>query len=44
MDQENDEIVEIDEIYFEICFTLELRMVKELLQKMMHKHNEVFYL
>ena len=29
---------------FEICFTLELHMVKEMVQKMMHKHNEVFNL
>ena len=40
-DSENDEIGEIDESYFEICFTLELHMVKELVQKMIHKHNEM---
>ena len=35
------EIGEIDENYFEMCFTLKLHMVEELVQKMMHKHNEM---
>ena len=43
-DSENDKIGEIDGNYLGPSFTFKLPMVQELVQKLMHKYNEMFYL